>query len=250
MPPRLVAVPACADFRDGYYLQKLPEPEEVACPGGGHFLVDYEVKLKLSPESARKENRVFKERLKPKPQQNKKTGRWDLRLDLARGNNRGTFHTLFHRLVGLVLKKTGRDKDQLQTFAPPVSLPPVLHASASVQALCPACAHPAGTCEAQGKLGKRRRAKPSTRKEDGWNEYCQDGRKLQKRRKVTPRLWHFYEVDHGCWNNLDCRARNLRVESRDWHRTAGRDGWQRKSVSHRAKVALLRRPAASLPRAN
>lgn len=72
-------------------------------------MVEHAICLKLAPATARKQGREFAKELDLKPQLNEETGRWDLRVDLARGGGLGQFHTFFHRVVGLCLRKAKLD---------------------------------------------------------------------------------------------------------------------------------------------
>lgn len=185
MPGRATPITSNTEFRDGYWLVPRDTLLWVSCPAGGHFVIDYDVCLKLAPSTAQKTGREFAAPLELKPQENKETHRWDLRVDPARGADRGAKHTFFHRLLGLSLRKTEHD-----TL----------------------------------------------------------GRKLQRRRLVPPGLWDDYEVHHKNWNNLDCRLQNLQPQAKVRHRGQGRDGWSKKAMTHKLKVAhlaVLRRPAAT-----
>ena len=48
--------------------------------------------------------------------------------------------------------------------------------------------------------------------------------------------WSSYEVNHRNWNTLDCRVVNLEPQERARHRSEGRLGWSKKSMSHAEKV--------------
>ena len=104
---RKTPVPPNNLFRDGYWL--LPRTQQVACPAGGVFLVEYDVALQLSPASARKLKREFSDPpLTPKPLQDE-SGRWDLWVWLSTGVGEGKYMMGYHRLVGLTLGKTNHD---------------------------------------------------------------------------------------------------------------------------------------------
>ena len=173
---RATAIPPNSYFHDGYHIFRLSEPKKVTGPAGGFFLVEHEIRLKRAPATARREGYDFMEALQLKPQLNEETGRWDLRVDLAKGGGRGQKHTFFHRLLGLCLRKANYD--------------------------------------AQG----RNRPAPG---------------------RVRPTSWKHYEVDHCTWIKRVCRLRNLRPTSR--HRGEGRDGWNRKSLTHAEKVKRVRK---------
>jgi hypothetical protein len=80
------------------------------------------------------------------------------------------------------------------------------------------------------------------------------GRALAARQFVVPAHVGDFEVDHKDWDPLDCRVCNLVLSPSCLHRSAGRLGWERRSLPHsvrgrpRAKRAwkkrVARRPAA------
>ena len=53
---------------------------------------------------------------------------------------------------------------------------------------------------------------------------------------VDPRNWSSYEVSHRNLNTLDCRVVNLEPQESGRHRSEGRLGWSKKSMSHDEKV--------------
>ena len=107
-------------FREGYWLLLRSALLKSPCPADGFFLTEYDVHLKLAPSSAKKLGEAYSKPLKLKPELNQETGRWDLRIDLAKGGGGGAHHLQYHRLVGLTLKKAAHDADGRALQAPAV----------------------------------------------------------------------------------------------------------------------------------
>ena len=101
---RPVPLPQNPCFREGYWL--LHNVRSVKCDDGGEFLVEYDVALRLAPETARKQRREFSDPLSLYPKKNGRTGRWDLELVIPVEGSKKSFHVAYHRLVGLVRCKT------------------------------------------------------------------------------------------------------------------------------------------------
>lgn len=94
--------------RDGYWFFLRDELDLVPHPWGGWFLVEYDIKLKLQPESARKLGREFSEPLKLTPKLDKKAGegRWDLRVNFSTGSSGVQHRRYYHNVLGLLRTKT------------------------------------------------------------------------------------------------------------------------------------------------
>ena len=102
---KAVALAANPLFSDGYWLILRQTVLKTPCPDGGFFVTEYDIRRKLTAASTQKLGRMYGKPLKLKPEVNEETDRWDLRLDLRTAVG-GAFHTHYHRVVGLTLKKT------------------------------------------------------------------------------------------------------------------------------------------------
>jgi hypothetical protein len=85
--------------------------------------VEYDICLKLSAASARKLGRAYSKPLTLIPEMHPESGRWDLRVDLARGSGNGQQHLHYHRLIGLALLETGHSKAGRKRVVPVVVAP-------------------------------------------------------------------------------------------------------------------------------
>lgn len=91
------------EYRDGYHLIKRRRLQRIDRPGGGQFVVGWDIRLKHSAETQRKTGEEYAEPLTLIPEADK-YGRWDLRVNLAVGVGDKKFHTQYHRVVCLALK--------------------------------------------------------------------------------------------------------------------------------------------------
>jgi hypothetical protein len=118
MAPRLrrnfqtFELPPHPDYRDGYWLVKRRTLRKTPAPGygpGKHFHDEWDVCLKLAPETARKTGRTFSKPLTPLASLNQH-GRYDLTLSLVKkGQPSATHKTTYCHVVVMALLKTDRN---------------------------------------------------------------------------------------------------------------------------------------------
>ena len=65
MPYPAVAELVSPSFRDGYFLLRLPRVQKVPCPAGGHFRLEYEIRLERGATMQERTGERFKPALSP-----------------------------------------------------------------------------------------------------------------------------------------------------------------------------------------
>jgi hypothetical protein len=110
------AVIADLRWRSGYVLIRRRMICRIACPAGGVFLVEYDIRRRLSAAMQERTGRQFAAPLALRPERDA-NGRYDLSVTLADGGG-GRVHTKYHRVVGLSLLRTAVSRTGRALAAP------------------------------------------------------------------------------------------------------------------------------------